>query len=178
MSDSVRPHRPQPTRLLCPWDSPGKNTGVSCHFLLQQKAIISRNLLCLMRDTLRIIHKDSGRFGGSNRNIRRRWGWSQRVWTFMFKKNRGKDGGAYRLGRGTRETSAILEILYHIVTKWWIHECLHMLFLKAQAIYLSSAPYFLLYCMSIIQPHTHKKILPWLLLLLSRFSRVRLCATP
>ena len=110
-----------------------------------------------MRDTLRIIHKDSGRFGGSNRNIRRRWGWSQRVWTFMFKKNRGKDGGAYRLGRGTRETSAILEILYHIVTKWWIYECLHMLFLKAQAIYLSSAPYFLLYCMSIIQPHTHKK---------------------
>ena len=28
MSDSVQPHRRQPTRLLCPWDSPGKNTGV------------------------------------------------------------------------------------------------------------------------------------------------------
>ena len=35
MSDSVQPHRRQPTRLLCPWDSPGKNTGVGCHFLLQ-----------------------------------------------------------------------------------------------------------------------------------------------
>ena len=35
MSDSVRPHRPQPTRLPCPWDSPSKNTGVGCHFLLQ-----------------------------------------------------------------------------------------------------------------------------------------------
>ena len=35
MSDSVRPHRRQPTRFLCPWDSPGKNTGVGCHFLLQ-----------------------------------------------------------------------------------------------------------------------------------------------
>ena len=35
MSDSVRPHRGQPTRLPCPWDSPGKNTGVGCHFLLQ-----------------------------------------------------------------------------------------------------------------------------------------------
>ena len=35
MSDSVRPHRQQPTRLLCPWDSPGRNTGVGCHFLLQ-----------------------------------------------------------------------------------------------------------------------------------------------
>ena len=29
------PHRQQPTRLLCPWDSPGKNTGVGSHFLLQ-----------------------------------------------------------------------------------------------------------------------------------------------
>ena len=35
MSDSVRPQRRQPTRLLRPWDSPGKNTGVGCHFLLQ-----------------------------------------------------------------------------------------------------------------------------------------------
>ena len=35
MSDAVRPHRLQPTRLPRPWDSPGKNTGVGCHFLLQ-----------------------------------------------------------------------------------------------------------------------------------------------
>ena len=35
MSDSVRPHRRQPTRLPRPWDSPGKNTGVGYHFLLQ-----------------------------------------------------------------------------------------------------------------------------------------------
>ena len=35
MSDSVWPHRGQPTRLPRPWDSPGKNTGVGCHFLLQ-----------------------------------------------------------------------------------------------------------------------------------------------
>ena len=35
MSDSVRPHRWQPTRLPRPWDSPGKNTEVGCHFLLQ-----------------------------------------------------------------------------------------------------------------------------------------------
>ena len=37
MSDSVRPHRWQPTRLPRPWDSPGKNTGVGCHFLLQRR---------------------------------------------------------------------------------------------------------------------------------------------
>ena len=35
MSDSLRPHRRQPTRLPRPWDSPGKNTGVGFHFLLQ-----------------------------------------------------------------------------------------------------------------------------------------------
>ena len=35
MSDCVRPHRRQATRLSHPWDSPGKNTGVGCHFLFQ-----------------------------------------------------------------------------------------------------------------------------------------------
>ena len=35
MSNSVPPHRWQPTSLCRPWDSPGKNTGVGCHFLLQ-----------------------------------------------------------------------------------------------------------------------------------------------
>ena len=174
-----------------------------------------------MQDALRIIHKDSGRFGGSNSSVRRRWGWSRGLWTFMLacsqlgkKKTTGEIRGGYRLGRGTREPSVMLEMLYHvltkwwvginvkgfpggsdgkdpahkagdsasilgqedplekgmanhsrkmlemfyhIVTKWWVHECLHMLFLKAQAVYLSSAPYFLPYCMSIIQPHTHTK---------------------
>ena len=41
MSDSVRPHRQQPTRLPRPWDSPGKNTGVGCHFLLQRNKVKS-----------------------------------------------------------------------------------------------------------------------------------------
>ena len=35
MSNSTRPHRRQPTRLPRPWNSPGKNIGVGCHFLLQ-----------------------------------------------------------------------------------------------------------------------------------------------
>ena len=35
VSDSLRPHGLQPARLLCPWNFPGKNTGVSCHFLFQ-----------------------------------------------------------------------------------------------------------------------------------------------
>ena len=36
---TVQPHRWQPTTLLHPWDSPGKNTGVGCHFLLHDKPI-------------------------------------------------------------------------------------------------------------------------------------------
>ena len=50
MSDSVRPHRRQPTRLPRPWDSPGKNTGVGCHFLLQCTKVQSESevaQLCL-----------------------------------------------------------------------------------------------------------------------------------
>ena len=50
MSDSVRPHRQQPTRLRRPWDSPGKNTGVGCHFLLQYMKVKSESevtQLCL-----------------------------------------------------------------------------------------------------------------------------------
>ena len=35
VTNSLWPHGLWPTRLLCPWDSPGKNTGVGCHFLLQ-----------------------------------------------------------------------------------------------------------------------------------------------
>ena len=43
MSDSVWPHRWQPTRLPRPWDSPGKNPGVGCHFLLQCMKVKSEN---------------------------------------------------------------------------------------------------------------------------------------
>ena len=43
MSDSVRPHRRQPTRLPRPWDSPGKNTGSGCHFLLQSMKVKSES---------------------------------------------------------------------------------------------------------------------------------------
>ena len=40
---TVRPHRQQPTRLPHPWDSPGKNTGVGCHFLLQCTKVKSQS---------------------------------------------------------------------------------------------------------------------------------------
>ena len=43
MSDSVQPHRRQPTRLRRPWDSPGKKTGMGCHFLLQGMKVKSES---------------------------------------------------------------------------------------------------------------------------------------
>ena len=43
VSDSVRPHRRQPARLLHPWDSPGKNTGVGCRLLLQHMKVKSES---------------------------------------------------------------------------------------------------------------------------------------
>ena len=42
MSDSVQPHRRQPSRLLHPWDSPGKNTGVGWHCPLQFNSVIAK----------------------------------------------------------------------------------------------------------------------------------------
>ena len=51
MSDSVRPHRRQP-RLAHPWDSPGKNTGVGCHFLLQRMKVKSESEVAQSGPTL------------------------------------------------------------------------------------------------------------------------------
>ena len=52
MSNSVRPHGQQPTRLPRPWDSPGKNTGVGCHFLLQCKKVKSESEVAQLCPTL------------------------------------------------------------------------------------------------------------------------------
>ena len=52
MADSVRPHRRQPTRHPGPWDSPGKNTGVGCHFLLQCMKVKSESEVSQSSPTL------------------------------------------------------------------------------------------------------------------------------
>ena len=52
VSDSVRPHRRQPARLPGPWDSPGKNTGAGCHFLLQCMKVKSESEVALSCPTL------------------------------------------------------------------------------------------------------------------------------
>ena len=48
VSCSLWPHRLWPVRLLCPWNSPGKNTGMGCHFLLQGLFLIQGSNLCLL----------------------------------------------------------------------------------------------------------------------------------
>ena len=53
VSGSVRPHRRQPTRLPRPWDSPGKNTRVGCHFLLQWVKVKSESEVAQSCQTLR-----------------------------------------------------------------------------------------------------------------------------
>ena len=86
MSDSVWPHRWQPTRFLCPWDSPGKNTGVGCHFLLHDK---SRQHI--KKQTHYFVNKDtySKCYGFSSSHV---WmweldykeGWTLRHWCFQI----------------------------------------------------------------------------------------------
>ena len=53
MSNPVQPHRQQPTSLLCPWDSPGKNTGVGCYSLLQCMRVKSESEVTQSCPTLR-----------------------------------------------------------------------------------------------------------------------------
>ena len=62
VSDSLRPRGLQPTRLLCPWDFPGKNTAVGCHFLFQGIFLTqgwSPRLLHWQVDSLPLSHKGS-----------------------------------------------------------------------------------------------------------------------
>ena len=58
LSHSVRPHRRQPSRLLCPWDSPGKNTGVVCHFLLQSVTQQAKAFLYLLPKKVYVVQEE------------------------------------------------------------------------------------------------------------------------
>ena len=58
VSDSWQPHGLYPPRLLCPWHSPGKNTGVGCHFLLQD-AIDALNFKML---TIKYFRRNIGEY--------------------------------------------------------------------------------------------------------------------
>ena len=62
VSNVLQPHGLQGARLLCPWDSPGKNTGVACHFFLQGIFPAQRSNPCLLHwqvDSLPLSHPGS-----------------------------------------------------------------------------------------------------------------------
>ena len=67
--DSSRPHGLQPTRLLCPWDFPGKSTGVGCHCLLQIGLLELLFISCL------VYHM----FGGFTGDLKMVW-WPSASW--------------------------------------------------------------------------------------------------
>ena len=59
ISDSWRSYGLQPSRFLCPWDFPGKNTGVGCHFLLQGIFLtqgLNQHLLHWQKESLSLCH--------------------------------------------------------------------------------------------------------------------------
>ena len=74
MSDSVRPHRWQPTRLPRPWDSPGKNTGVGCHFLLQCRKVKSESEVSVVSDPLACCIQESW-YGSMIHHFPPFWSW-------------------------------------------------------------------------------------------------------
>ena len=59
MSDSVKPHVLQPARLLCPWDFPGKSTGVGFHFLLER-------IFSTQESNSHLLHWEAGSLALSN----------------------------------------------------------------------------------------------------------------
>ena len=93
VSDSVRPHRRQPIRLPHPWDSPGKNNGVGCHFLLQCMKVKSESEVAQSYPTLSD-PMDCSLPGSSIHGIFQarvlEWGaiaFSLKLWNFLSEKN-------------------------------------------------------------------------------------------
>ena len=84
-SDSVRPHRWQPTRRPRPWDSPGKSTGVGCHCLLQWVTVKSESEVAQSRPTLRD-PMDCSPPGSSVRGVfqARALEWGAIAWQLIF----------------------------------------------------------------------------------------------
>ena len=109
--DSLRPNGLQPTRLLCPWDFPGKNMGVSCHFLLQGIFLTQESNLGLphCRQMLYPLsyHRDSisERVTIKKRNIL--------TCTHMVQK-----GDLCPLSVKRKQTSNLLYLLMHMIFIW------------------------------------------------------------
>ena len=69
----MRPQRRQPTRLPCPWDSPGKNTGVGCHFLLQCMKVKSLSRVRLLETPWTAVYQAPPSIGFSRQEYWSGW---------------------------------------------------------------------------------------------------------
>ena len=125
MSDSVRPHRRQPIRLLHPWDSPGKNTGVDCHFLLQCMKVKSESEVaqsCLtLRDPMDCSLPGSSIHGSFQARVLE-WGASKqcRYVHYLY-----PSGWNYRLGSMTDYCSNCYQFSWH--NCYFLSLCVHIL---------------------------------------------------
>ena len=104
--DSSPPHGLQPTRLLCPWNSPGKNTGVGCHFLLQNKPTHKKQVRF-------VVTRDGGRRRG---NLMKEG--IQEVQTFSYNINKYRDALWHKYNTVARYVGKLREqILRVLITK-------------------------------------------------------------
>ena len=72
---ALRPHRRQPTRLPRPWDSPSKNTGVGCHFLLQCRKVKSESKGAEEGECFSEVMREAG--------TESLWRWLKQVYTYF-----------------------------------------------------------------------------------------------
>ena len=111
VSDSVRPQRQQPTRLHRPWDSPGKNTGVGCHFLLQCIKVKSESEVAQSCPTLATPWTSAYQAPPSMGFSR------QKYWSGVPLLSPSRCSNLLRKGRGTRDQIAGQHPLDHRKTK-------------------------------------------------------------
>ena len=129
------PHRWQPTRLPRPWDSPGKNTGVGCHFLFQCLKVKSKvkslshvRLLATPWTEWSKSEKQISYTNGYIRNLER-WCW----WTYLKRSNgdrtdvwtrlAGEEGEAGMYGEDNMKTYiTICKIDYQWEFDVWLRE--------------------------------------------------------
>ena len=114
----MRPHRRQPTRLPCPWDSPGKNTGAGCHFLLQCVKVKSLSRVRLLATPWTAAYQAPPSVGFSRQQI---WSASmgktdlEKKLEWLIIRKLGKDC----LGRGTRELSRVM-VMFSVSKGVWV----------------------------------------------------------
>ena len=190
VSDSVRPRKRQPTRLPRPWDSPGKNTGMGCHFLLQCMKVKSESEVAQSYPTPSD-PKDCSPPGSSVHGILQarvlEWG------AIGINKDIIQICGG--IGSHSISLLVITSSLWRPTGKWdseadflkgWMHlwpntvcrtwSCHSKWYLAKYSLAVAYLKHGIWFLLQLNEGEVYQWLL--LLLLLSRFSHVQLCATP